>query len=111
MKVHLLAIGIKAANVFKDLLKKNLILQKEAGVQNRKSVEFCRGRSLQKDCKLPTCALGLRNYCVYGKYLLSGYMVLNAAVGEVDLKQTYEMFMVLCNSWYVDREVMKGCFS
>lgn len=63
------------------------------------------------DCKLPTCSLGLRTYCVYGKYLLTGYMLLNAVVGEVDLKQTYEMFMVLCNSWYVDRAVMKGCLS
>lgn len=54
------------------------------------------------DCKLPTCSLGLRTYCVYAKYLLTGYVLLNAVVGEVDLKQTYEMFMVLCNSWYVD---------
>jgi len=63
------------------------------------------------DCKLPTYALGLRIYCVYGKNLVTGYMLLSAVVGEVDLKQVYEMFMVLCNSWYVDRAVMKGCFS
>lgn len=63
------------------------------------------------DCEVPTCFLGLRTYCVYGMYLLTDYKVLNAVVGEVDLKQTYEMFMVLCNSWYVDRAVMKGCFS
>lgn len=62
-------------------------------------------------CKLPTCSLGLRTYCVYGKDLLTGYVFLNAVVGEVDLKQIYEMFIVLCNSRYVDRAVMKGCFS
>lgn len=43
MKLHLLAIGRKAENFFKDLLKKNLILQKEAGVQNRKSGGILQG--------------------------------------------------------------------
>lgn len=43
MKLHLLAVGRKAGNFFKDLLQKNLILQKEAGVQNRKSVGILQG--------------------------------------------------------------------
>lgn len=43
MKFHLSAIGRKDGNILKYLLKKNLILQKETGVQNRKSVGILRG--------------------------------------------------------------------
>lgn len=58
--------------------------------------------------KFPTCSLAWRTQCVQGKCLL--YTLLNAMVGEVDLKHmTCSWSSVILGM--LTEQLMKGCFS